>query len=478
VSLDLRHPLPGKRALVVGAARSGVAAARLLRRHGVEVTACDRRAEAEVGEAARALAADGVTCTWGRDDPALLDGHEFLVWSPGIPIEHPLAAAALAAQRPVIGELELGYRASRAPFVCITGTNGKSTTTDLVGALLRAAGREVEVCGNIGRALCEVAERVSPTGLLVVEVSSFQLETVDRLRPSIATWLNLTPDHLDRHHTLAAYGAMKQRLFARQTEEDWAILNADDPEVASRRTGDGAASEFSVTRPVDEGAFFEDGAVMLSHRGGHERLMRRDEVLLPGPHNLANVLAALATVLSLEPSADVLRQVLRTYRGLEHRLEPAGEVAGVRFVNDSKATNTDSLRVALQSFPEPVVLIAGGRDKGQDFRPLAPLVQRAVRHLVLIGEGAETLAKAWPEVRQERAASLAAAVRAAWEAARGGLAERGPAAEGGGPAAGGYPATVLLSPGCASFDMFRDYEDRGRRFKEEVARLAAKGVTA
>jgi len=466
VSLDLRHPLPGTRALVVGAARSGVAAARLLKRHGLTVTICDRRPESEVGAAATALAADGVTCAWGRDDAGLVDGHEFLVWSPGIPIEHPVAVAARAAGRPVIGELELGYRASRAPFVCITGTNGKSTTTDLVGALLRAAGREVEVCGNIGRALCEVAERVSPTGLLVVEVSSFQLETVDRLRPSIATWLNLTPDHLDRHRTLAAYGSLKQRLFARQTEEDWAILNADDPEVAARRAGDGAASEFSVARPVDEGAFFEDGAVMLSRRGGHERLMRRDEVLLPGPHNLANVLAALATVLPLEPSADVLRQVLRSYRGLEHRLEPAGEVAGVRFVNDSKATNTDALRVALQSFPEPVVLIAGGRDKGQDFRPLAPLVQRAVRHLVLIGEGADTLAKAWPEVRQERAATLAAAVRAAWEAARGA------------PAGGGTGATVLLSPGCASFDMFRDYEDRGRRFKEEVARLAAKGVTA
>jgi UDP-N-acetylmuramoylalanine--D-glutamate ligase len=459
---------------VVGAARSGVAAARLLRRHGVEVTACDRRAEAEVGESARALAGEGITCAWGRDDPGLIDGHEFLVWSPGIPIEHPLAAAARAARRPVLGELELGYRASRAPFVCITGTNGKSTTTDLVGALLRAAGREVEVCGNIGRALCEVAERVSPTGLLVVEVSSFQLETVDRLRPSIATWLNLTPDHLDRHRTLEAYGAMKQRLFARQTEDDWAVLNADDPEVTSRRTGDGAASEFSVARTVDEGAFFEDGAVMLSHRGGHERLLRRDEVLLPGPHNLANVLAALATVLPLEPGADVLRQVLRTYRGLEHRLEPAGEVAGVRFVNDSKATNTDSLRVALQSFPEPVVLIAGGRDKGQDFRPLSALVQRAVRHLVLIGEGAETLAKAWPDVSQERAASLAQAVRAAFKAAREGV----PA---GAPTEGGLPggsATVLLSPGCASFDMFRDYEDRGRRFKDEVARLAAKGVTA
>ena len=218
MSLDLRHPLPGTRALVVGAARSGIAAARLLRRHGLEVTACDRRPEREVSEGARALAAEGVTCAWGRDDPGLLDGHDFLVWSPGIAIEHPLAVAARAAAKPVIGELELGYRASRAPFVCITGTNGKSTTTDLVGALLRAAGREVEVCGNIGRAVCEVAEQVSPTGLLVVEVSSFQLETVDRLRPSIATWLNLTPDHLDRHHTLAEYAAMKQRLFARKTD--------------------------------------------------------------------------------------------------------------------------------------------------------------------------------------------------------------------------------------------------------------------
>jgi UDP-N-acetylmuramoylalanine--D-glutamate ligase len=460
VSLDLRHPLPGNRALVVGTARSGVAAARLLRRHGLEVSACDRRPEADVGESARALAADGVRCLWGHDDASLLAGHDFLVWSPGIPLEHPLAAAALAGGVPILGELELGYRASRAPFVCITGTNGKSTTTDLAGALLRAAGREVEVCGNIGRAVCEVAEQVSATGLLVVEVSSFQLETVDRLRPSIATWLNLTPDHLDRHRTLEAYGAMKQRLFARQTEEDWAILNADDPEVTSRRTGEGAASEFSVSRAVDEGAFAEDGTLVLAHRGGHERLMRRDEVRLPGPHNLANVLAALATVLPLEPSADVMRKVLREYRGLEHRLEPAGEVAGVRFVNDSKATNTDSLRVALQSFSEPVVLIAGGRDKGQDFRPLAAQVRRAVRHLVLIGEGADPIARAWPDVPQERAASLSRAVQAAWEAAR---ASR---------------ATVLLSPGCASFDMFRDYEDRGRRFKEEVARLAAKGVTA
>ncbi len=460
MSLDPRHPLPGTRALVAGAARSGVAAARLLRRHGLDVTVCDRRAPDALPEPALALAAEGVTCAWGRDDAGLLEGHDFVVWSPGIGLEHPLAVAARAADLPILGELELGYRASRAPLVCITGTNGKSTTTDLVGALLRAAGREVEVCGNIGRAICEVAEQVSPTGLLVVEVSSFQLETVDRLRPSIATWLNLTPDHLDRHGSLEVYGAMKQRLFAHQTEEDWAVWNADDPEVSSRRAGAGAPCEFSVTRGVDEGAFLEDGRLVLARRGGREQLLPRAEVRLPGPHNLANVLAALATVLPLEPTPDVLRRVLREYGGLEHRLEPAGEFHGVRFVNDSKATNTDSLRVALQSFPEPLVLIAGGRDKGQDFTPLAGLVRAHVRHLVLIGEGAETLARAWPGVPQERAATLSDAVRTAYEAAR---------------ASG---AIVLLSPGCASFDMFTDYEDRGRRFKDEVARLAVGGVTA
>jgi UDP-N-acetylmuramoylalanine--D-glutamate ligase len=293
--------------------------------------------------------------------------------------------------------------------------------------------------------------------LLVVEVSSFQLETVDSLRPSVATWLNLTPDHLDRHGSLEAYAAAKQRLFVNQTEEDFAILNADDPAVVSRRAGHGQPAGFSVSRPVDEGAFFEDGWLVLARRGGRERLLPRAEVRLPGPHNLANVLAALATVLPLDPPAEALRSVLRGYAGLEHRLEAAGEWQGVRFVNDSKATNTDSMRVALQSFPDKVVLIAGGRDKGQDFRPLAPLIQQAVHHLVLIGEGAEAMSNAWPDTSQERAPTLAEAVRRAHAAALSG------------------GRVVLLSPGCASFDMFRDYEDRGRRFKDEVSRLTVEG---
>jgi UDP-N-acetylmuramoylalanine--D-glutamate ligase len=455
VTIDARHPLPGSRALVAGAARSGLAAARLLARHGLDVRVGDRRPAAELGAAARALAADGIALVAGRDDASLLEGRDFVVWSPGIPVSHPLAAAARARGVPVLSELELGYRAAHAPLLAVTGTNGKSTTTDLVGALLRAAGREVEVCGNIGRALCEVAENVSPSGLLVVEVSSFQLETVDQLKPFVATWLNLTPDHLDRHPDLDAYGALKARLFARQDEGDYAVWNADDPEVMGRRAGAATGLEFSRRGPVGEGAYAEDGVLHLAWRGGTERLLPRAELRLPGEHNVANALAALATVLPLEPPPDLVRAVLREYAGLEHRLEPAGTIEGVGFVNDSKATNLSSLEVALKSFPEPVVLIAGGRDKGQDFAPLAALAKRAVRRVVLIGEGAERIAAAWRGVPQARAASLGEAVAAAFEDAR----------------AASPPAIVLLSPGCASFDMFQDYEDRGRRFKEEVARL-------
>lgn len=457
MTFDLHHPLPGRRPLVAGAARSGIAAARLLAGHEADVVLCDRRAADALPEAARELAGEGVRVIGGRDDVALLDDRDCLVWSPGIAIDHPLAAAARERGIPVLGELELGFLAARAPLLCITGTNGKSTTTDLTGALLRAAGREVEVCGNIGRAICEVAEHVSASGLLVVEVSSFQLETVETLKPFVATWLNLTPDHLDRHGNLETYAATKARLFARQDENDWAVTNADDPALANHRAGNGAPLAFSTAGPVAEGAFHDAGQLVLAWRGGAERLLARAEMRLPGPHNLANALAALATVLPLELPPDRLREVLRTYGGLEHRLEPVGEVNGVRFVNDSKATNVNSMEVALQSFDSPVVLIAGGRDKGQDFSPLAALVRRNVRHLVLIGEGAGAMERAWTGVPAERAATLAEAVAAGYRAA-------------------GPGGVVLLSPGCASFDMFRDYEDRGRRFKDEVNRLAQGGA--
>ncbi len=450
MSFDLHHPVPGRAALVAGAARSGIAAARLLRRHGVDVVLADRRPEVEWPDGARALADEGVMCAHGREDVALLEGRDLVVWSPGWPIDHPIARTALERAIPLISELELGFLAAQAPLIGVTGTNGKSTTTDLIGALVRAAGREVAVCGNIGRAICEVAEQVGPQGMLVAEISSFQLEAVDRLRPHIGVWLNLTPDHLDRHGDLATYGAMKARLFARQGADDWAVGNADEPAVMSRLSGEAGRLSFSTKGPVADGAFAENGELWLAWRGGRERLLARDEVKLPGPHNVSNVLAALTAVLPLELPPDTLRHVLREYGGLAHRLEPVGEGRGVRFINDSKSTNTESLRVALQSFEEPVVLIAGGLDKGQDFQPLRSLVRERVRQLVLIGQGAEALEAAWRGTPAARADSLGEAVRMAAEAAS-------------------PSGVVLLSPGCASFDMFRDYEDRGRRFKDEVA---------
>jgi len=449
------HPLPGTKPLVVGAARSGTSAALLLLRHGYPVRVCDAAPAERMGDAARELATLGAEVRWGADDPSLLEGIDVVIWSPGISDTHRLAVAARAASIPVISELELGYLAARAPLVAVTGTNGKSTTTDLVGALLRAAGREVGVCGNIGRAICDVAENVSPQGYLVVEVSSFQLETVDRLEPRVATWLNLTPDHLDRHGDLDAYGAMKQRLFARQQKSDFSVWNADDPEVLKRRTGAARRLEFSARRAVDAGACLEDGTIVLVTAGGRERLMPASALSIPGPHNLMNALAALATTLPLEVPSPVLRRACAEYRGLEHRLEPVDTVDQVRFVNDSKATNLGSMEVALRSFEAPVVLIAGGRDKGQDFGTVRELVRERVHTAVLIGEGADRIEQAWRGACPiAHATSLAEAVDGAFAAAR--------------PA-----GVVLLSPGCASFDMFRDYEDRGNRFKDEVARLRA-----
>ncbi len=468
MTIDARHPLPGTRPLVVGAARSGLAATALLRRHGLATRVCDARGAEALPEAVRRLASLGAEAMLGRDDAGVLEGRDFVVWSPGIPATHPLAVSARAHGLPLLSELELGFLAAHAPLVCVTGTNGKSTTTHLVGALLSAAGREVEVCGNIGRAICEVAEEVSERGLLVVEVSSFQLETVQRLKPFVATWLNLTPDHLDRHGDLETYAAAKQRLFARQDSEDYAVWNADDPGVMGRRAGGGTPLAFSIARPLDQGAFIARGQITLAWRGGTESLLPVSELRLRGAHNHANVCAALTVTLPLEIAPDTLRSVLREYRGLEHRLEPAGIVEGVEFVNDSKATNLDSLAVALESFEQPVVLIAGGRDKGQDFGALRDRVRRRVRHAVLIGEGAASIDAAWRGLPMTRAGTLSEAVRLAFEIARG--------FKGQGTRA--LSPVVLLSPGCASFDMFRDYEDRGRRFKDEVGRLRTEEAAA
>ncbi|MDZ4805535.1 MAG: UDP-N-acetylmuramoyl-L-alanine--D-glutamate ligase [Candidatus Eisenbacteria bacterium] len=451
----------GRHFLVVGLARSGVGIARLLLNHGARVSGADARGASALGAFARALEADGLVLH--ADDPGavVLDGVDAIVLSPGVPRSAPLVAEASRRGLPIIGELELAARFARAPIIAVTGTNGKSTTVTWIGHLLQAMARPVVVAGNVGTALSAVVETVPAEGVLVVEVSSFQLETTDTFRPTVGVALNLAPDHLDRYDSVADYYAAKERLFLRQTPDDVAVLNAADPLLMSWAPRL-SARLLTFGGPVagSAGARLVDGQLGLETVAGFVPLVPASRLGIPGPHNVQNALAAIAALHGLGVDVTDPRFVrgLEDFRGLEHRLEYLGELNGVRFYNDSKATNTDSLAVALASFTEPVVLIAGGRDKKGDFPALAPVVSEHVALVVTIGEAATTIRKAWSHVVSDwvsAGTSFERAVESAYQEA----AARG--------------AVVLLSPGCASFDMFQDYEDRGRQFKKLVVQLGA-----
>jgi UDP-N-acetylmuramoylalanine--D-glutamate ligase len=445
-----RDELRGRRALVLGAARSGRAAAALLERAGARVTLADRRAEALPADAAAEIAARGVALALGREDPGLLAGCDLLVVSPGVAAAHPLLAAARAAGIEVMGELELAARRARAPLIAVTGTDGKSTTVTLLGALLAQAGWKAPVAGNVGRALALAVDEVGPEDLLVVEVSSFQLETVSTFRPAVGVLLNVAPDHLDRHPSLPAYRALKLRLFARQEASDVAVVPAGWGDVPGR----GRRLAFGPDPAlVPLGATVVGGWIVRRTEAGEERILRAGELGIPGPHNLENALAAVAALDRFGLPAPLLATGLKNFRGLPHRLETVAERGGVRFVNDSKATNVHALASALGTFPGGVHLIAGGRDKAGDFESVAPLVRERVARVFRIGEAQRRLAAAWPDVPGEDCANLGAAVARAAECARPG-------------------DVVLLAPGCASFDMFRDFEDRGDQFRRLVRELA------
>lgn len=449
-----RDALAGRRVTVVGLARSGVAACRLLVALGAEVTGTDVLAEERLGADVRALAADGVRLYLGGHPPEAFHGAELCVVSPGVPADHEVLVECRKRAVPVIGELELAYRVLSAEVIAITGTNGKTTTTTLVGTLLADSGRPILVGGNIGRPLAAEALAFPADGLIVAEASSFQLETIVTFRPRVAALLNLTPDHLDRHGTLAAYGEAKARIFMRQDPSDWAVINADDPGAAAlARRAPGRVLWFSRTRVVGEGSYVRDGWVTLRMEGADRPVCPLGEIFLRGEHNLENVLAATACVAAVGVAPDRLRAGIRAFRGVAHRLEWVRERAGVAFYNDSKGTNVDATLKALASFREPIVLIAGGRDKEQRFAPLAAAAAGRVKAAVLIGEGRATIGPALsPVTAVHEAQSMRAAV---WQAAA--LAEPGD--------------VVLLSPACASFDMFRDYEHRGEVFKAEVLSL-------
>jgi UDP-N-acetylmuramoylalanine--D-glutamate ligase len=354
----------------------------------------------------------------------------------------------------VLGEVELAFRTMTAEFIAITGTNGKTTTTALTGALVAESGRPVLVGGNIGRPLAAEALGFAPDGWVVAEVSSFQLETTDAFRPRVAAVLNVTPDHLDRHGTLAAYTDAKARIFRRQGPGDWAVLNADDPGATGLASQVGARLLwFSRRAPVAEGAWVRDGWVTLRLGGEDRPICPVGEIRLRGAHNLENVLAATACAGAIGVAPERLRDAIGAFRAVAHRIEWVRDRGGVAYYNDSKGTNVDATLKALAAFDEPIVLIAGGRDKGQRFDALAEAARGRVKAAILIGEGRATMGPALGAVtRVENAGDMRDAVRRAAAAAAPG-------------------DVVLLSPACASFDMFRDYEHRGAVFTEEVRAL-------
>jgi UDP-N-acetylmuramoylalanine--D-glutamate ligase len=446
--------LNGKKVLVVGAGRSGVAAAQFLAARGAVVALNDRKALIDWPNEALRLKSDGVGLLAGEVPMWLLDQIELVVLSPGVPAKSIPVRYAERAGAEVIGEVELAYRFLKGRVVGITGTNGKTTTTTLVGELLKDAGIPTQVGGNIGTPLVSLAESSREDGWTVVELSSYQLETIREFRTNVALVLNVMPDHMDRYESLMDYAAAKHRIFLNQTEEDLAVLNADDEIVSSWASGLRArVCMFSTSRELDEGLFLR-GREMVCRAAGRERVLStRDELQLKGLHNAQNALAALAAGLACGAAPDSMRETLRRFAPVEHRLERVAEVCGVTFYNDSKATNVDAALKALEALadePGRVVLILGGRGKNAPYAPLAPLVYERARALVTLGEDAQRIEEELREFAPtERAADMAAAVRRAFALAQPG-------------------DTVLLAPACASFDMFTSYEHRGRVFKEAV----------
>ncbi len=436
---------------IIGLARTGLAVAEALARHGARVMASDTRPAEELQEVQGSLPA-GVELEAGGHARSVAAA-DLIVVSPGVPRALPLLQAAEADGVELIGEIELAYRLAASPIVAITGTNGKTTTTTLVARILAEAGLDAPLGGNIGIPLVTLAEQ--PCDYLVAEVSSFQLETVVDFRPKVGAWLNFTDDHLNRHGSREVYFELKKQLFARQTASDWAVLNADDPAVSSIR-GELAGQVLLFSRRQDiTGVIVEGGWIVWRKAGSTLRVMPVSDILLRGDHNLENCLAATAIALALGVAAEVIARAIAGFGGVEHRIEPVRTLNGVQWYNDSKGTNYDSTVKAIASFAEPLVLIAGGRDKGGAIAPLIEAISRRVEHVVLLGEAGPYFERVLRAAGYEALTltdSLEGAVAMARTLARPG-------------------GVVLFSPACTSFDMFKNYEERGSLFKKAVMAL-------
>jgi UDP-N-acetylmuramoylalanine--D-glutamate ligase len=452
--------IEGRKALVLGAGRSGIASAKFLAERGAIVALHDKKEVEGWSDAARSLKeSHNVGLIGGQIPSWLLDQIDLVVISPGVPTNTIPARYVDRKDGEVIGEVELAYRFMKGRIVGITGSNGKTTTTTLIGELLKNGGVETQVGGNIGTPLLSLADTSTDNSWTVVELSSFQLETIKDFHANVAICLNVTPNHLDRYESFTDYAAAKHRIFMNQTADDLAVLNADDEITASWVSGLKAkVTMFSSKRELDDGLFLR-GRELVSRSGGKEKVLTtRDDIFLQGLHNVENVLAALAAGLACGVSPESIRETIRNFHGVEHRIEFVREIDGVRFYNDSKATSVDATVKALEALEEgegKTVLILGGRGKNAPYAPLIGLIESSVRRLVVIGEDGNNIeSQLSGHAEIVRAGSMEDAVAKSFEGAQSGDA-------------------VLLAPACASFDMFTSYEERGRAFKAAIESMAA-----
>ena len=447
----------GKRILVVGLGKSGVASALFLQARGARVTVSDAKAEEQLRQEIPALLDQGITVESGGHGERTFRDQDLIVLSPGVPADVPQIGQARSQGVPVIGEIELASRFLKGHLVAITGSNGKTTTTTLAGEVISMGGYETLVGGNIGTPAISLVEESTSDTYNVLEVSSFQLETIESFHPEIAVILNITPDHLDRHRNFRAYVAAKARIFEQQRESDFAVLNAGDKtclELADRIRA--RTRWFSRTSEVKSGAYVKDGKIYWKDDEGEQEVMPVSEIPLKGAHNLENVLAAVCVGRLAGCERHRIRRAVQEFKAVEHRLEFVASVNGVEYYNDSKATNVDATLKALESFPSGIHIILGGKDKGSDYSVLSPLLKQRARRVYTIGAAAEKIASQIQGACEiVSAETLEAAVRKAAESAAAG-------------------DVVLLAPACASFDQFENYEHRGRVFKEAVQALAAR----
>jgi UDP-N-acetylmuramoylalanine--D-glutamate ligase len=452
----IKENLSEKRCVVVGMAATGMAAAQFLRKQGAAVVVSEQKTEGELGTSPRQLRALGVKLELGGHSYETFLGSDLIVLSPGVDPRIPPLEGARAKGIPIVSEVELASWFINPPLIAITGTNGKSTTTSLIGHILSGWKKRVFVGGNIGTPLIEYLLRGEEADYIVAEISSFQLEAISSFKPWIALMLNLGEDHLTRHPTLSAYAAAKARIFLNQGPTDWAVVNADDEAVnALIRQIRAQVVLFSRQRERAHGVWLEQGDIAVFRNTRREERFPLAKVKIKGMHNRENIMAAVATAMICEVPHKVIQASLDAFTGLEHRLELVGVWRGVSVYNDSKATNVASAVTAIESMEGPIILLAGGRDKGGDYAPLRGPVKERVKALILMGEAQLRMQAAFQDLLPVHLVDgMEQGVKVAWRLARAG-------------------DVILLSPACSSFDMFANYEERGRVFKEIVLRLAA-----